>query len=244
MASKSHHRKPLPPRGGFGTVVRFWHWFSWGLREHGVRTMAEDVLSTLNHYTFDLRYGTDTRASVELKNLTIESENKARGVGYQPSTPALFHRIMRLVALPPGSVFVDVGCGMGRALLMAASYDFKRIVGIEFSPALCAIARRNVEIFRRRTGVATPIEIIEADVAEYDIRNDQNVFYMFNPFDDVVMESLLDRIEQSRARTPRVIWLVYLYPTRRHVIEHRASYALRHVVRYGGGDIVLYCSAS
>ncbi len=209
-----------------------------------MRTMAEDVLSTLNHYTFDLRYGTDTRASVELKNLTIESRNKTRGVGYQPSTPALFHRIMRRLAVPPGSVFVDVGCGMGRALLMAARYDFVRLVGIEFSPALCTIARRNVEIFRRRTGVTIPIEIVEADVAEYDICDDQNVFYLFNPFDDVVMELLLDRIDQSRTRAPRIVWLVYLYPTRRHIIEHRASYELRHVLRYGGVDVVLYSSAS
>jgi SAM-dependent methyltransferase len=33
--------------------------------------------------------------------------------------------------------FLDMGCGKGRVLAMAAAYGFKEIIGVDLSPQLC-----------------------------------------------------------------------------------------------------------
>lgn len=47
-------------------------------------------------------------------------------------------------------VFLDYGSGKGRALIMAAQYPFRRILGVEFSPQLSLIASQNIEWPRRQ----------------------------------------------------------------------------------------------
>lgn len=242
MPHPTRRTTPLPPRGGIGSVIRFWYWLSSSLRERGIRSTIADAASTFEHYWFDVRHRTSTRTSVKLDDLSINSANKASGVGYQPSPPILFHRLMAHVDLPRDSVFVDLGCGKGRTLLMASRYPFARIVGVEFSPDLCALARRNVEIFRRRNRTRAIFEIVESDVATYEIEDDQNVFYLFNPFDGTVLSALLDHIGASRRRRPRPVWLLYAFPTRRRVIEDSGNFAAVEVVRYGAGEGVLYRS--
>ena len=40
--------------------------------------------------------------------------------------------------------FVDLGCGKGKPLMVAASYGFRRLVGVDISAECIAIARRNI----------------------------------------------------------------------------------------------------
>jgi SAM-dependent methyltransferase len=235
---------PLPRRGGWRNVARLWLWLSRSLRHRGLRGTLQGAGSTLSHYWFDLRYGTATRTSVQLADLAIAGENVGRGVGYQPSAPALFHRVMRDLALPGGSVFVDFGCGKGRVLMMAARYGFRRVVGVDFSAELCRVARRNLEIFRQRTGVSVEFEVVEADVLAYPFRDDENVFYLFNPFDAVVMRRILARIDESRRRAPRPVWLIYYYPLCGEIIEGAGGYGRVGGVSYGGGEVAVYRSTA
>jgi SAM-dependent methyltransferase len=198
--------------------------------------------TTVSHYWFDLRYGTATRSSTDLAELVIPSKNVTHGVGYQPSAPALFHQVMRGLALPAGCVFVDFGCGKGRVLMMAARYGFRRVVGVEFSAELCRVARRNVEIFRRRAGASTEFEIVESDAAAYRYRDDENVFYLFNPFDAVVMRQILAGIEESRRRVPRTMWLIYYYPLCGDLVTAAGHFVRVGAVSYGGGEVAVYQS--
>ena len=56
--------------------------------------------------------------------------------------------------LPPRwrrhDVFLDLGAGKGRMLLAASRYPFRRVIGVELSDRLAAIARSNVAAFRLR----------------------------------------------------------------------------------------------
>jgi 2-polyprenyl-3-methyl-5-hydroxy-6-metoxy-1,4-benzoquinol methylase len=58
-----------------------------------------------------------------------------------------------MAALPqkmiPRATFIDIGCGKGRVLLMAAEHGFRKIIGIDFAADLCLTARGNVEQYRR-----------------------------------------------------------------------------------------------
>src|SRR5213082_3314737 len=49
---------------------------------------------------------------------------------YQPTEPALFHEMLSSLKINfPEFTFIDLGSGKGRALLMAAEYEFSPILG-------------------------------------------------------------------------------------------------------------------
>src|SRR6202042_3017957 len=68
------------------------------------------------------------------------------GGQYQPSEPALFGEIIdALPVSPEGFTFIDLGSGKGRTLLMASSYPFHRIIGMELLEELNRIAVDNIK---------------------------------------------------------------------------------------------------
>jgi SAM-dependent methyltransferase len=135
---------------------------------------------------FDIENGTNTSGSVSLKRLLIRSKNKDYGICYQGVSPELFQNAIQLVArsLP----FIDLGCGKGRALILAHKAGFQRIIGVEFSPTLASAARANVASAR------VPAEIVTADAAEYRFPDEPCVTFMFHPFNAEVMRQIVPRL--------------------------------------------------
>lgn len=72
-----------------------------------------------------------------------------RGAG-SSAIAARFRALMASLSAPVDELtFVDLGAGKGRAMLLASELPFRRIVGVEFSPELCDVARRNLRTNRR-----------------------------------------------------------------------------------------------
>jgi len=59
--------------------------------------------------------------------------------------------------------FVDVGAGMGRAVLLASEMPFKAVVGVELNATLTGIARRNAAVWRKAGRAHAPIRIVCGD---------------------------------------------------------------------------------
>lgn len=97
--------------------------------------------------------------------------------------------------------FVDFGSGKGRALLCAAAFPFKRIVGVEWSTDLCAIARRNVDIFRSHHPSAPQIEVTCLNVLDYEIPSGPIVVYTFNPFGPKLTQQVFAKIARHGQET-------------------------------------------
>jgi len=85
---------------------------------------------------FDRRFGVSTSGKIPLSALNIDLDNKAAGMRYEPTAPSAFSEMMA-AALPqkmfPRATFIDIGCGRGRVLLMAAEHGFRKIIGIDFA---------------------------------------------------------------------------------------------------------------
>lgn len=80
--------------------------------------------------------------------------------------------------------------------------------------------------------------MIEGDVTDYEIEDEQNVFFFFNPFDDVVLEAVVKNLERSLRRKPREIAIVYYNPVHSHVLDNHFLPKNRYIV--GGEEYVLY----
>ncbi len=214
-----------------------------GIRSHGLRNTAAIVLAYTADYSFDVRYGTDTRSWASLDNLAIGSVNKQRGEMYQPTLAGPLARLFRALALPNDSVLVDLGCGKARVLLVAAQAGVPVVRGVEFSPELCRIARRNCAIFAQKTGVAATFEVVEADVVDYAIRPDESVFFLYNPFDGAVLRQVLANISASQRVHPRPLWIIYRNAVHSALLDGAAGFVRLRDYVFGGLDFVVYHSA-
>jgi SAM-dependent methyltransferase len=183
---------------------------------------------------FDIRHGTDTSGIIEVEDLDVTSPNRHYAMRYEVTRARALTRLLRKLDLPQSGVFVDIGCGKGRVLMIAAEYGFSRVVGLEYSHDLCETARRNLSAFQRSIKRTLNVQIVETDVVDYEIRPDENVFFMFNPFDSEILELILGKVEQSVAAHPRDVWLIYLYPEFRRTID--ASDAFEETGRHVWGD--------
>jgi len=159
---------------------------------------------------FDARFGVETHERVLLSDLQIESGNRVHGNKYGPSKPVEFYKLLERAKVKyEDFIFVDLGSGKGRALLMASELPFKRIVGVEFAIELHQAARENVGKYRSPSQRCGDFELLHLDAAAYSIPNENTVFYIYNPFHEEVMEKVLANIRQSLAEHPREVIIIY-----------------------------------
>jgi len=94
---------------------------------------------------FDSLFGVQTRQIVPLSQLTVSSPNVVQRIQHAPTRPRVLRSLLgRLDVDYTQFVFIDLGCGKGRAVLVAAEFPFKKIIGVEFAAELVRHARENV----------------------------------------------------------------------------------------------------
>ena len=182
--------------------------------QHDLRTsrrpdkLMELAARGVAHVHFEWLLGVDTSGRIRLEDLDVASPGREN---YSPvSWPAL-RRALPRGGLGPDDVFLDLGAGKGRMLLMAARHPIRRAIGVEISSELARIARANV----RRAAPhlrCRHIDVVTADAASYRVPDDVSIVHMFNPFSGPVLTAALDRLLESIDRSPRAVRLVYSNP--------------------------------
>jgi SAM-dependent methyltransferase len=151
---------------------------------------------------------------------------------YQPTDSSLFREMLE--ALQERThidfhdfIFVDLGSGKGRTLLMASDYPFRRIVGVELLPALHQAAQENLSEYRSEPQKCFALESICADATEFDFPDEPTVLYLFNPFPESGLRRVITNLERSLREHPRADYVLYHNPLLEHVLSESA--ALRKV---------------
>ena len=162
---------------------------------------------------FDQAYGVDTAGIVSLDTIDeVVGPNRDEGIRYEGVDPVLLReRIAALGIDFPQYTFIDLGCGKGRELLIAAQFPFRQVRGVDFAPAMHAIAEKNVAVYRgpRR---CCDVRADLADAAEYPVPDGLLVVFLFNPFVGTVMDRVLANLTRSHREQPRDIWVIYCNP--------------------------------
>ncbi len=109
-------------------------------------------------------------------------------------------------------VFVDFGSGKGRVLLFASKFPFQKIIGVEFSKKLHNIAKHNVDLFLAKTGRIDNFELHCMDVTQFILPRQKIVLFLYNPFQETVMKSILVNLANSYAKNPADIIILYRNP--------------------------------
>jgi SAM-dependent methyltransferase len=90
---------------------------------------------------------------------------------------------------PKQFCFLDIGCGKGRPLIIASGYGFKDLIGVDYSATLCRVAERNL----KARGVER-FRIINSDAARFDYSRENTLAFLYHPFKDDVLGTVLDNL--------------------------------------------------
>lgn len=154
-----------------------------------------------------------TRRQVAVADLAIEGSHGMLANRYEatPTPMLIFWLIRRLLPKDRSDwSFIDIGAGKGRMVAVAASQGFHSAIGIELASDLCVEGNRILSEFGLfRTG---EVEIRQEDATQFALPARPCIFFLFNPFHDIVMEKFLDHVVASHAANPRPLLFVYLNP--------------------------------
>jgi SAM-dependent methyltransferase len=165
------------------------------------------------------------RESERLASYVLDRGLDTSGFAYEPEhdhpdrlhyAPVSWHvvpRALRYLRVSDRDTFVDFGCGKGRAVHQAAKRPFRRVIGVEISPALADAARTGLAA-RKHQHRCRNVEIVVADVTKYRVPDDLTVGFFYLPFvlGSETFDAVLRSIVESLDRNPRRVRLIYVVP--------------------------------
>lgn len=157
------------------------------------------------------KYRIHTTGSDELKKTASSGVDISHATIYMPASYLLLEEVFKKLPAKKLTHFLDIGCGKGRALCLAAHNRFKKVSGIDFSKEFIAIAEENL-LQTKKIFPSLDYAVINADALKFQIPGDVDCIFFFNPFDEFVMQTVVNNILTSCKNYPRDTYIVYLNP--------------------------------
>jgi hypothetical protein len=173
------------------------------------------VVKTIRLLMYEPRY----ERRFNIKTLLIKKSDDEDNYHYQGASYyvllELFKKISPTLKDKP---FIDYGSGKGRALFCAEYCGFNQLIGVELDIELVELAKQNAKTYsQKRPG--SSFTFIHQNALDYVIPTDAAVFYFFNPFSEVIMKQVAEKILESYNQNPREILVVYVNPKHKNVWE-------------------------
>ncbi len=166
--------------------------------------LHEKVLA-LRAEEFDRKNNINTAGIIYQTDLEMKNKNQLHALQYRGSDFLFFNNALSLLKINFNDyTFIDFGSGKGKALFLASAYSFKKIIGIEFSEDLNAIAQENIRQFKKDN-----IEAYCMDAVDYKIPEESLVCYFYNPFDEYIMAQVISNIRHAYNLYKKNIVIVY-----------------------------------
>ncbi len=223
------------------SVVRSaWRWWSEVAARDGGLSATRQLLTALAEFVRDstpqrrrLLYGDaeyDWEHRVDTTSAAVGWRDRLLGLfhsPYQPTESTLFHEMIEALHAQPvfdcrDFLFIDLGSGKGRTLLMASDYPFRRIVGVELLPALHEAAFDNLSKYKNEGQKCFALESICADATEFPLPAEPTVLFLFNPFSEPGLRRVIANLEKSLRAHPRKVYVLYHNPLLEQVLGESA----------------------
>jgi SAM-dependent methyltransferase len=176
-------------------------------------------------HPFDVANGVRTSGLVAGRNLKSGHRHDRHATAYYGVAPSVFRALVarwrRTSPAPPieDTAFIDIGAGMGRAVLVAAEMGFRHVWGVELNPTLLRIARRNLAVWRKSDRAVSPVRMRRGDAAEFIFPSGPCIAFLFNPFGSAVMRRLLCSIAGQFACRSGELDILYVNNEQEGVLE-------------------------
>ena len=168
----------------------------------------------MQEFKGEKKYGINTTGADELKKLESKGIDITHATIYMPVSYSLLEELFNQLNYStnkPINHFLDIGSGKGRALCVAASKGFKQVTGIDFSRELCDMAKENLAVTKQKIP-SLQYNIVNNDAFYFEIPDDVDCIFFFNPFDEIIMSAVVNNILTSLQNHPRNINIIYVNP--------------------------------
>lgn len=183
------------------------------------------VADGFTRHPFDEEFGVRTSGLVAGRHLKSGHPHDRHATAYFGVAPSVFRALLlrwqrsRPAAPIEKFSFIDVGAGMGRAVLLAAQLPFRQVEGVELNPTLVRIARRNLAAWRTAGRATAPMKMIRGDAVEFPLPPGPCLAFLFNPFGAIVMRRLLKAWSMALAGRTEQLDILYVNNEQEHVLE-------------------------
>jgi SAM-dependent methyltransferase len=187
-------------------------------RKLGMRRFAQELGYRAANFYHERRLRVSTDVTVALADLGIDDaeQHDYMAMGY----PHIWAALRSLPVAPRECTFVDFGCGLGRAVVAAATLPYRQVIGIDISDRLIGLAQGNVDGMRHRK--AGEVRLVVADASRFEIPSGANLMYFYNPFRGRILDRVVDNIRASFELAPRSIYIVFFNNGRfDKIVEHQ-----------------------
>jgi SAM-dependent methyltransferase len=181
-------------------------------------------------HPFDEEFGVRTSGLVAGRHLKSGHLHDRHATAYYGVAPSVFRALIRRWQRSrPGWAMeevscIDVGAGMGRAMLLAAELPFSQVAGVELNPALVRIGRKNLAVWRASGRARAPMKLICGDAVEFPLPEGPCLAFLFNPFGATVMRRLLAAWSKTMGGRATQLDILYVNNEQERVLEQQAGF--------------------
>ena len=191
-------------------------------------------------HPFDKRYGVETSGIVPPREITSDPAVNTLITLYVASQASVIRNALTALGDVSEYAFVDVGCGKGRAILVASEFPFREVIGVELSPALADIARRNAKRVAGNFPDRPRISVHDQNVIDFELPEGKVVLYVYNPFRERLMEQLIEKLEVLLSSSHNThVFFVYYNPIVSETIDASRAFCrwFAETIPYDGSEL-------
>jgi SAM-dependent methyltransferase len=163
--------------------------------------------------SFDRRNSTDTGGRINKEDLEMsDPEAQSHATVYNTLSEIFIGYLIGHLGINYHEYdFVDIGCGKGRVLLVASSFPFRSICGIELSRPALEIAEKNIRTYHCADQKCFNIHIRKEDARYFEPCIANAVYYIYEPFDIVTMTAVLAKLSSKLRGQSKAVYVICVW---------------------------------
>jgi predicted RNA methylase len=175
-------------------------------------------------HPFDKQYGVDTIGFLAANEITADKDLAPQIVCYAGSQPSIVRKALAALGPVQEYTLLDLGCGKGRATIVASEFPFRGVIGVELSPALAQAARANAASIARRFPSRPHITIAEANVLDFALPPGKIAIFAYHPFGAEIMAQVVRKLEAALAKDTTHVFFVYDNPVHSEALDSSPAF--------------------
>lgn len=132
---------------------------------------------------------------------------------YEPTPYSVLEQLANAGCIGKKNTLVDYGCGKGRVEFFLSYQTRCKSIGVEYDERIYASAIEN----QKSAVSGSRTQFVLGKAEEYEIPDEADRFYFFNPFSVELLRKVMSKIQDSYFANPREMFLFFYYPSDEYV---------------------------
>ena len=132
---------------------------------------------------------------------------------YEPTPYCVLERLADSGLIVKDDTVLDYGCGKGRVGFFLSHQTGAKAIGIEYDERIYRFAVENA----KTAANSAQVSFVSVSAEEYEVSDDVNKCYFFNPFSVEILREVMAKILDSYYEQPREILLFFYYPSDEYI---------------------------